>query len=194
MFGLTAESLKEQLVIHSCQLTINAGDIIYITGPSGAGKSVLLSELEKQIPVTERINLSEIRLEDNKALIDCIDGELLGSLRHLSTAGLNDCMCLLNSPVNLSAGQQWRYRLAMALASKAEYIFADEFCTNLDRITAAVISYNIRKFAKRNNVTFVLASSSEDILSDLLPDVLVMKDFSGPAEVIYKQSNRKKNN
>jgi hypothetical protein len=32
----------------------------------------------------------------------------------------------------------------------------------------------------------VLASSHDDVLLDLAPDVLVVKDFSGPAEVIYQ--------
>ena len=75
----------------------------------------------------------------------------------------------------------------MALASKKRFVFADEFCSELDRITAAVIAYNIHKFAKKNGVTFVLASSHEDILLDLAPDVMVVKELSGKTEVIYKR-------
>ena len=45
----------------------------------------------------------------------------------------------------------------------------------------------MRKFAKRHNVTFVLASCQEDILLDLQPDVLIVKELSGPAEIVYKQ-------
>ncbi len=92
----------------------------------------------------------------------------------------------LNQPANLSDGQKYRFRLAAALASGKRFIFADEFCTSLDHITAAVIAYNIQLYAKRNKVTFILASSHEDILLDLAPDVLVVKELSGPAEVIYK--------
>jgi hypothetical protein len=36
-------------------------------------------------------------------------------------------------------------------------------------------------------VTFVLASSHEDTLVDLAPDVLVVKELSGRAQVIYKR-------
>ncbi|MFB0553503.1 MAG: hypothetical protein ACETWQ_09335, partial [Phycisphaerae bacterium] len=90
-------------------------------------------------------------------------------------------------PCNLSEGQKYRFRLAMALAARKKFIFADEFCSELDRITAAVISCNVHKFAKRTGTIFILASSHDDILLDLSPDVLVVKELSGPTEVIYKQ-------
>jgi endonuclease/exonuclease/phosphatase family metal-dependent hydrolase len=58
----------------------------------------------------------------------------------------------------------------------------------LDRIAAAVISYNIHKYAKRTGVIFILASSHEDILLDLSPDVLVVQELSGPTRVTYKKA------
>ncbi len=186
MFGLTKDRLSKNICTVNCQLEINAGDIIYITGPSGAGKSVLLRELEKAIPASERVNLDEIELAADRSVIDCIDGDFVEGLKVLSVAGLNDAFCVLNQPANLSDGQKYRFRLAAALSSKVKYIFADEFCNELDRITAAVISYNIRKYAKRTGATFILASSHEDILLDLSPDVLVVKELSGAARVVYK--------
>lgn len=192
MFGVTAERVAECSVTHSCQLEINDGDIVYITGPSGSGKSVLLSELEKAVPADERINLSEIELPAGRSVIDCIDGDFLSALRLLSVAGLNDVFCVLNSPANLSDGQKYRFRLAKALSAGKRFIFADEFCSNLDRISAAVISYNIHKFAKRNAVSFVLASSHKDTLLDLAADVLVVKELSGATEIIYKHRKRRR--
>ncbi|NQT02090.1 MAG: ABC transporter [Planctomycetes bacterium] len=190
MFGLTTDRLTERKVSYSCQLQINDGDIIYFTGPSGAGKSVLLRELEKSVPAPDRVNLARIKLPADKTLIDCIDDDLLDSLKMLSTAGLNDCFCILNQPLNLSDGQKYRFRLAMALAAKKKFIFADEFCSELDRITAAVISYNVHKFAKRTGTIFILASSHNDILLDLSPDVLIAAELSGQAEVIYKRARK----
>jgi len=187
MFGLTIDRLNERKVSYSCQLQINTGDIVYISGPSGAGKSVLLRELEKSVPSADRVNLNRIKLPNDKTLIDCIDGDLLDSLKMLSTAGLNDCFCILNQPRNLSEGQKYRFRLAMALAANKKFIFADEFCSKLDRITAAVISYNIYKFAKHTGKIFILASSHNDILLDLSPDVLIAAELSGTTEVIYKK-------
>jgi ABC-type ATPase with predicted acetyltransferase domain len=172
MFGLTKDRLAEKSFSISCQLQINSGEVVYITGPSGAGKSVLLRELEKEVPASERINLAEIELAEKQSLIDCFEGDILEGLKLLS---------------DLSDGQKYRFRLAKALDSGRKYIFGDEFCSNLDRITAAVISYNVRKFAKRRGVTFILAGTHDDILGDLCPDVLVVKELSGPAEVIYKK-------
>ena len=191
MFGLSLERLTEQRFTHACRLKIDAGDIVYITGPSGAGKSVLLTELETAVPADKRINLAEIALPDDRTLIDCIDADLSESLRILSIAGLNDCFCILNQPANLSAGQRYRFRLAMALATSKKFIFADEFCSELDDVTAAVISFRLQKFAKRTGTTFILASSRDDFLTDLVPDVLIVKPLSGPAEVIYKHRRSK---
>jgi ABC-type ATPase with predicted acetyltransferase domain len=189
MFGLTADKLAERCVTHNCSLDINNGDIVYITGPSGAGKSVLLRELEQFISESDRINLAQIESTcggTDKTLIDCIDGDFLTSLKILSLAGLNDVFCILNRVDNLSDGQKYRFYLAMALAAKKKFVFADEFCSNLDRITAAVISFNVQKFAKRTGTVFILASSHDDLLLDLQPDVLVVKELPCETKVIYK--------
>jgi len=187
MFGVTVKRLREADTNVKCKLRIEDGDIVYITGPSGAGKSVLLRELERCVPDSDKVNLAEVKLSGDKTVIECMDGDFLEGLRLLSIAGLSDVFCVLNKPVNLSDGQKYRFRLAKALTAKKRFIFADEFCSNLDRITAAVISYNIHRFAKRCGVTFILASSHEDILGDLSPDVLVVKELSGGAEVTYKK-------
>ena len=186
MFGLTADRLKTGGIVHKCSLQIQAGDIVYITGPSGAGKSVLLTEMQKQTAPYESINLSDIELPDDRAVVDCIGSNCISALRLLSCAGLNDVFCVLNRPAYLSEGQKWRFRLAAALDKNPQYIFADEFCSNLDRITASVISYNIRKFADRQKTCFILASSHDDILMDLQPDIIVDKELTGETRLIYK--------
>jgi len=192
MFGLTIDRLKERHLVHKCRVKIEAGDIVYLTGPSGAGKSVLLGEMEKSICPSNRISLADIDLPDNKTLIDCMGGNVINGLRLLSIAGLSDCFCILNQPSNLSAGEKYRFRLAMALAADKEFVLADEFCCELDRITAAVISSRLHTFAKRTGTTFILASSHQDIISDLEPDILVINELSGPAEVIYRLMRRQK--
>ena len=190
MFGLTTDRLTDRHRDHTCRLEVNTGDIIYITGASGTGKSILLKELQKCIPASDRIDLAQIDLPSDKTLIDCVEGDLLISLRLLSIAGLNDCFCILNQPSRLSAGQQYRFRLAMALATQKKFIFADEFCSGLDRITALVIAQRLREFAKRTGTTFILASSHKDIMLDLAPDVLIMRDFTSPPQVIYKRMRK----
>ncbi|MCX5634734.1 MAG: ATP-binding cassette domain-containing protein [Planctomycetota bacterium] len=198
MFGLTKDKMRQKNVAHNCQVEINDGDIVYITGPSGAGKSVLLKELAGAIEPEQKVDIDDINLsapkgqapggQAERAVVDCIEGDYIGALRILSYAGLNDCLCVLNSPSCLSEGQKYRFRLAIALGAKKKFIIADEFCSNLDRITASTISYTIHKFAKRYKVTFLLASSHEDMLADLQPDVIIRKELSGPTKVVYKNS------
>lgn len=190
MFGLTIDRLREQQKTHSCKLNIKSGDVIYITGPSGSGKSILLRELENAIEQKDRINISEIELPSDKTVIDCMNEGLLVSLQLLSTAGLSDCFSILNQPANLSDGEKFRFRLAMALAQKRKYIFADEFSSELDRITACSISYKLRKFAKQNSIVFILASSHQDMLMDLAPDILITRESSGQMYVTYKDIRR----
>ncbi len=190
MFGLDVERLKSGSLRHKCKINLKAGDICYITGASGAGKSVLLRELYELVPAQDRLNLDDVELEKGKTLVDCIEGNFFEALKILSTAGLSDVFCVLNEPTKLSDGQKYRYRLARALAGGKKMIFADEFCASLDRITAAVIAHNIRKIAKRSGQTFVLASSHDDLLCDLLPDVVVIKHLTGKTEVIYRDRKR----
>jgi hypothetical protein len=188
MFGLSKDKMRQKNVVHNCQVEINDGDIVYITGPSGSGKSVLLKELAGAIEPGQKVDIDDINLSSERAVVDCIEGDYIGALRILSYAGLNDCLCVLNRPAYLSEGQKYRFRLAVALGTKKKFIIADEFCSNLDRITASTISYTIHKFAKRYKVTFLLASSHEDMLADLQPDVIITKELSGPTKVAYKNS------
>ncbi|MBN1973481.1 MAG: ATP-binding cassette domain-containing protein [Sedimentisphaerales bacterium] len=190
MFGLTIDRLKDQTKTHSCSLDIKPGDVVYITGPSGSGKSVLLHELENAIEQQDRVNISQIELPVDKAVIDCINDGLLASLQLLSTAGLSDCFCIIKKAANLSDGEKFRFRMAMAMAQNRKYIIADEFSSELDRITACAISYNIRKFAKRTGTIFMLASSHRDLLADLAPDIIVLIESSGPTYVTYRDMRR----
>ena len=192
MFGLSFDRLKNNGICHKCQINLRPGDICFITGPSGAGKTVLLREIFAQSDSNESLMLESIPLENDMTLIDCVEGDCMEALKSLSRAGLNDVFCVLNQPANLSDGQKWRYRMARAIASDKKLIFSDEFCSNLDRITAAVIAWNIHKYARTSDKIFILATSHEDLLCDLRPDVVVIKHLAGQAEVIYRDCRRGK--
>lgn len=193
LFGLRMTRLKGQRLCHECNLNLDKGQICFITGSSGAGKSVLLNAMYEQARPTDRIRLDDIELEQKGAMIDYIDPDASGlwnALKILSKAGLSDVFSMLNRPATLSAGQQWRYRLAKALISDRHWIFADEFTASLDRITACVIAHNLRKLASQSDKIFVLASCHEDILADLQPDVIVIKYLNGTTRTIYKDRSK----
>ncbi len=190
LFGLRTERLRQQRLEHRCRLRVRGGDIVYITGASGAGKTVLLNALYAQTDEHDRLRLETIELADDRPLIDCIDQPLFATTETFSRAGLGDVFCMLQTPAALSLGQQHRYRLGRALASTQRFIFADEFTSSLDRITAAVVAYRLRKQSARSGKVFVLASSHEDILPDLQPDILIIKNLTGRAETLYKDKTR----
>jgi ABC-type ATPase with predicted acetyltransferase domain len=186
MFGVTIDRLTSRAAVHRCRVEIRPGDIVYLTGPSGAGKSVLLRELQQCVPASDRVTLAGIDLPPDRTVVDCFESDVVTTLRTLSTVGLSEVSSLLNRPGWLSDGQKYRFRLARALAAGKPFVFADEFCSELDRITAATVAFNVHKQAKRTGTTLLVASSRDDILLDLAPDVLIVKDFGGPAVVIYK--------
>ncbi|RKY12833.1 MAG: hypothetical protein DRP52_04215 [Planctomycetota bacterium] len=190
LFGVRTKRLTQQRLQHRCRLRVRPGDIVYITGASGAGKTVLLNAMYEQIDACDRLRLDAIELANDRPLIDCIDQPLFASTETFSRAGLGDVFCMLQTPAALSLGQQHRYRLGLALAGLAAFLFADEFTSSLDRITAAGVAHQIRKHAAKSGKVFVLCSSHEDILPDLRPDILIIKNLNGRTETLYKDKTR----
>ena len=137
-----------------------------------------------------KFDLDDIEIDSDRSVIDSMDVEVLDGMRNLSYAGISDVLSALNNPACLSLGQQYRYKLARALSAGKKIIFADEFCSNLDRVTACVIAYQIRKFARRTGTTFILASSHDDVIADLAPDVIVIKRLVGETEIVYRKASR----
>src|SRR5206468_12943456 len=85
--------------------------------------------------------------------------------------GLSEARLRLRTPGELSEGQRYRFRLAFALASGAPFIAADEFSATLDRTLAKVVAFNVRKLVTRTGVGLLAATTHDDILDDLDPDL-----------------------
>jgi hypothetical protein len=133
--------------------------------------------------------------------VDCFDGPPLEDVMHtLSLAGLNDAFVMLRRPGELSDGQRYRLRLAQTIAhveTKASdaplpVVLADEFGATLDRVTAAVIAHNLRKWVTRARCCFIAATTHDDLLEPLRPDVLVYKALGGGVTVMQKQKAQKR--
>lgn len=183
MFGLGVDREKTVTVVAPCEIDIEPGDVVYISGGSGSGKSVILRALQEQFDGA--VSLEEQDISSQCALVDCFEGPLDEALKWLSLAGLSDAFALLRRPGELSDGQRYRFQLALALAQRPRFICIDEFCNLLDRITAAVVAFNVRQFADRFGTTFVVASSHDDLLDDLHPDVVVIKHLGSDCDVFY---------
>ena len=183
MFGLGTEQDKSIQVLGRGEITIESGQVVYLTGASGAGKSVLLKELQDNFP--DALDLNEYELSEGVPIVDCFADGLDDSFLWLGMAGLSDAYVLLRTAEQLSDGQRYRLRLALAMADKPKAIFIDEFCAALDRITAAVIAHNVRRYADQYGTTFVLATSHDDLIEDLQPDVVVVKHLGSSWDVMY---------
>lgn len=181
-FGLGLED-REFKVYDNLTVEINQGDIVYITGQSGSGKSLLLKELAKQM--SESLVVADIDKVELKEipLIDQVGKSTDEAIRILNLAGLNDAYLFIRKPSELSDGQRYRFRIAKLMESGAQVWVADEFGAVLDRTTARVVAFNVRKFAQHCNATLIVATTHKDMLEELAPTLYVEKRFKEKIEV-----------
>ncbi|HHF3053193.1 TPA: ATP-binding cassette domain-containing protein [Vibrio alginolyticus] len=178
-FGLGLDE-KEFVVYDNLKFQTKQGDCIYITGQSGSGKSVLLRELARQYRDKYKLNvgvLDEVTLED-KPLIDQIGKNTEEACKLLSQAGLNDAYLFIRKPSELSDGQKYRFKIAKLIAKGAQVLIADEFGAVLDRTTAKVVAFAIRKLCRANNVTLAVATTHKDLFWDLSPTLMIDKRYA----------------
>jgi putative ABC transport system ATP-binding protein len=80
----------------------------------------------------------------------------------LDEVGLGDKMN--TRPLQLSGGQQQRVAVARALASKPQFILADEPTANLDSKSAANLLDIMAKLNKEENVTFIFSTHDQRVI------------------------------
>ena len=181
-FGLGIDGEKEFVVYDGFDVDLNAGDIVYITGDSGGGKSVLMRELKK---LTNGVGTEDVVINYDKPIIETIGKDVDQALYYLNLVGLSDAFICLRKFGELSDGQRSRYMLAKMLEMENDYLFVDEFCALLDRTTAKIVSYGFQKICRKLGKVLVVATTHEDILQDLNPNLFIQKSFGDEAKVKY---------
>lgn len=184
-FGLGLDD-KRFTIYDNLELEINQGDVVYITGSSGSGKSQLLLELYKLMADQAPANIDTVELED-KPLIDQVGKSTNDAIRILGAAGLNDAYLFIRKPSELSDGQLYRFKIAKLIESGAKVWVADEFGAVLDRTTAKLVAFNLRKQAKRAGATVIVATTHRDLLEELAPTLYIEKRYQDSIEVKYDQ-------
>ena len=107
----------------------------------------------------------------------------------LSLAGLNDAAVMLRKPEQLSEGQRHRLKLAQAMAVVERrpepwaVLLIDEFGSTLDRTTALALARSVRRWVAKSDACLVCATTHDDLLEPLSPEVLVEVAPGGRCEV-----------
>jgi uncharacterized protein len=199
MFGLGLDAARTLAVVPRTQIPLLTPGVVFITGPSGGGKSTILRLIAQQAREAAYqpwhvIDFDELTVESmpDRPLVDAFDLPLEKSTALLARAGLGDAFVMLRRPQQLSDGQRYRLRLAMAMHQAERHsdatalIIADEFGATLDRTTAKVIARSIRRWVDRAGCTFIAATTHDDLLEALEPDVLIVKGLGEAIEVIQR--------
>lgn len=207
MFGLGVDESRSIEIIPPTELTLAPGQILFITGPSGGGKTSILrliAQSARQHPNAPRVIDMNTISPANTPIVDLFpNAPLAHALALLSAAGLSDAFVLLRSPAELSDGQRYRLQLALALHAALEpqpnhalqspappltLLLADEFGATLDRVTAAVLARSLRRWTRRHpQICFIAATTHDDLLEPLEPDVLIHKPLGAGVSVLSRE-------
>ena len=195
-FGISPNNLQHT-VIKGLSIDIFPGEIVLVCGPSGSGKTSLLNVLTESkrqgqvrsgnISIPQNTHFGHFQpIKSLKPLIEILGvKDVHYGLYLLGLAGLSEPYLYLKKFKELSAGQQYRAMLAHLLASECNVWIADEFCANLDPITANVVSHNLQKIARKVSATVIAAAShSINFIFSLKPDKVVQLTSASTYSII----------
>lgn len=152
-----------------------------ITGASGSGKSSLLALVQQANPDVRFIDLQTIETPA-LPIVDLFPRlSLQQTLQRLSQVGLTEAWTYLRTPAELSDGQHWRLKLALATElaeAEGAILLCDEFAAMLDRLTARIVAHRLAKLIVAKSLRAIVATSHDDLDLALKPAIRVKCDFS----------------
>lgn len=188
-FGVDNDMLRARLFA-DVNFKIAPGSVVLICGPSGAGKTTLLSVLQNRLradseppegftgrltaPHSSTISVLS-PLSGTRPLVNSLgSASFEQALFALNVSGLAEAHLYVKRFTELSNGQRYRAMIARLIASDSDVWIADEFCANLDPVTAAIVARNLRRCAKSLGVTALLAAANWGaFIDELQPDVVI---------------------
>jgi ABC-type ATPase with predicted acetyltransferase domain len=201
MFGLGVDERQRVTIVPRVTIPLPRPGVVFVTGPSGGGKSTILALIAEGcaaanpavpgVPVVRDEALSPL---PERPLVEALarEGEdLAATMARLARVGLGEAFVMLRSPGQLSDGQRCRARLAQLMAAaeargEPAVVLIDELGATLDRVTACNLARQLRRWVDRTAHCLVCATSHDDLLEPLAPDVLVWKGLGEAIEVCMR--------
>lgn len=203
-FGIQGARLKTKIVSR-IDIEASAGNVILIAGSSGTGKTALLSALDSSKAPSSTSLLIDIKstndymvqwlspLPSDGAIFDILAerSSVKRALGALSEVGLSEAFALVKPFNLLSRGQQYRAMLANLLLGDASVWLIDEFCSDLDPLTARIVAHSLRKHVNRvGRIAFVAAANHGHFIDALNPSRVIYLRLGGEvSQMSYKEYN-----
>ena len=92
-----------------------------------------------------------------------------------------------NKPTELSGGQQQRVAVARALASRPDFILADEPTANLDSVSTKNLLDLMAKMNREENVTFIFSTHDQRVI-DRARRVITLEDGRVISDVLQHEA------
>lgn len=186
-FGIATERLAQRLT-GSVSFSAPTGTVTFVAGASGCGKSLFLANLDPQWSSTTVDAKGSIEPRDYRAgWLRPLPHQatLFGHLaeRHgperafdaLARVGLSEALLFLKPFEMLSRGQRYRAMLADLLLQDHDVWLIDEFCSDLDPLSARIVASRLRETVRDEGRTaFVAAANNSHFIHALRPNQVLM--------------------
>ncbi len=178
-FGVTKE-IGRHVIAEDVSIDVEEGQVVAFTGDSGSGKSSLMRTLAQQL---EGVLWFDDITFLKGTVIDQFTDDWAESMALLSACGLGEAHLMLRLPSELSDGQRMRLKLAIGISQTPQWLVIDEFTSSLDRTLAKVIAFNLKKLSRRHQMGVLVATTHEDVIEDLQPNVHVRMGIDGEVAI-----------